>query len=124
MSVKELKFALKERGVSLDGLAEKQDLVDALEQSIAAAQLRSSLFHETTQENTVSELRDLIRHFAGRSTGCLEKSDLIKRAKLLINERKAGCCPICLDSLLDDDREMLSTSLLVESSNHHFTSHV
>ena len=103
-SVKDLKAALKQLGVSTDGLLEKDELIRALRDAEASRESQPS---SSSQENSTSELKDVIRHLAGRTTGCFEKTDLISRARLLLNDRKAKACPVCLDELLDDARSII-----------------
>lgn len=53
---------------------------------------------------SVSDLRDLIRSLAGRTSQCYEKIDLFDLARDLLRSRR---CEICLDPLLSDPCEVV-----------------
>jgi len=108
-SVKELKEALRRHGVSTEGLLERSELVEALNRAEAAT-------GSGTSANSTSELKDLIRHFAGKVSGCFERAGLINRARLMLTDRKALKCRICLDELLDDNRPVVCP---IESCVYH-----
>ena len=117
LSIKDLKAALKHHGVSTDGLLEKSELVNALQQAEVTNHASSS---SQGSENSTSDLKDLIRHLAGRTAGCFEKVDLINRAKLLLRDRNASRCPVCFDDLLDDARAVIHLPCCpIECSVYH-----
>ena len=93
LSVKELKQRLVDRGISTIGLLEKQDLVFALQQAETPSESSSAA---AIERMSTSELKDLIRHLAGRTTGLFERVDLVRRVKELLN---TSPCAICLDTL-------------------------
>ena len=94
LSVRELKKALSERGISFSNIFEKSDLVDLYNEVDAHKPIKMS----------VSDLRVLIRGFAGKSQTCFEKEDLYLLAKKLLCEKR---CLVCLDELLAGREEIV-----------------
>lgn len=86
LSIRELKSLLIDRGIDFRSALYRDDLVALLDNPIAP---RISM--------SVSALRALIRHSAGRPGTCSEKIDLFHLAKQLLKDRK---CLICLEPLL------------------------
>jgi hypothetical protein len=100
LSVKELKELLSDQGIPICGLLEKQDLISAL-RSNAPSQPSSSSARMST-----SELKEVIRHMAGRVVGLFERSDVLNRLRELLN---GISCAICLDLLIEDGRQILTS---------------
>lgn len=98
--MKELKRLLAERGISSAGLIEKQDLIFALSSHPSSQPASSSARMSTSQ------LKEVIRHMAGRVTGLFERGDLLRRVRELL---KSCTCPICLDILSPEEGEPFLT---------------
>ena len=94
LTVKELKTKLAERGISFEGVIEKSELIALLEKSPCSV----SCSFSAPIAMSVTDLRDVVRSLAGRTSQCTEKKDLFNLAKDLL---KSKTCVVCLDGLLE-----------------------
>ncbi len=91
LSVRELKKLLSDRGIACSSFLERSEFIRAL------------LDSEKAERMTVSEMKDLIRHLAGRTTGMFERGDLWRRLQELLGDKQ---CVVCLDQLIVPERAM------------------
>lgn len=96
LSVGELKRRIRDHGLSIGDAIEKQDLINILRSASTPSTGSSQI------SMSVSDLRDLCRSLAGRTSQCTEKSDLFDMARSLLSNKT---CTVCLGALLADYSE-------------------
>jgi len=96
LTVRQLKEKAEQRGIDISHVVEKSDLVDVLRQHEGGGGDVTSGASPSIAMS-VSDLRDIIRSSAGRTSQCSEKQDLFNLARDLL-ETKA--CQICTDRFL------------------------
>ena len=92
LTVRQLKEKAEQRGLDISHVVEKSDLIDLLRQRDSEPSRSSGVSPSIAM--SVSDLRDIIRSCAGRTSQCSEKQDLFNLAKLLLESKS---CEICTE---------------------------
>ena len=97
LTVRQLKEKAQEKGIDISNVVEKSELVELLSD-------KSSPGSSPSIAMSVSDLRELIRSSAGRTSQCSEKLDLFNLAKQLLDTKT---CLICTEQFFRSYSEIV-----------------
>ena len=98
LTVRQLKEKAEQRGIDISNVVEKSDLIDLLRQgkhnfSESSRQPENEISGASPPiAMSVSDLRDIVRSSAGRTSQCSEKQDLFNLAKSLLDGKNCQMC--------------------------------